>query len=68
MNKKKGISLIVLTITIIVMAILATTAIISLEDTGIISHSKQTVRKENYINEYERLAVIKDIIIADNFG
>ena len=42
MQNKKGVSLIVLSITILVMAILAATAIIALEDSGIIGRSKNT--------------------------
>ncbi len=65
---KKGISMIVLSITILVMAILAATVIISLEDSGIIGRSKNTAKKQTYIQEYERLSVIKNGILTDNFG
>lgn len=65
---KKGISLIVLSITILVMAILAATAIIALEDSGIIGRSKNTISKENYDAEYQRLIVIKNGILTDNLG
>ena len=68
LKNKKGVSLIVLSITILVMAILAATAIIALEDSGIIGRSKNTVSKQNYIQEYERLQVIKNGILTDNFG
>ncbi|MBR6689352.1 MAG: hypothetical protein IKL68_04985, partial [Clostridia bacterium] len=67
-RNKKGVSLIVLSITILVMAILAATAIIALEDSGIIGRSKNTVNKENYNNEYERLQVIKNGMLTDNLG
>ena len=68
MKKKQGISLIVLSITILVMAILAATAIISLEDSGIIGRSKNTVSKQNQQEEYTRLMVIKNGILTDNLG
>ncbi len=68
MQKKQGISLIVLSITILVMAILAATAIISLEDSGIIGRSKNTVSKQNQQEEYTRLQVIKNGILTDKFG
>ncbi|MBR6641356.1 MAG: hypothetical protein IKL08_04105, partial [Clostridia bacterium] len=68
MQKKQGISLIVLSITILVMAILASTAIIALEDSGIIGRSKNTVSKQNQQEEYTRLQVIKNGILTDNFG
>ena len=68
MKKKQGISLIVLSITILVMAILAATAIIALEDSGIIGRSKNTVSKQNQQEEYTRLMVIKNGILTDNLG
>ncbi|MBR6613529.1 MAG: hypothetical protein IKK84_02040, partial [Clostridia bacterium] len=68
MNRKKGVSMIVLSITILVMAILAATATISLEDSGIIGRSKSTVSKQNYLQEYERLQTVKNGILANNFG
>ncbi len=68
MRKRQGISLIVLSITILVMVILAATAIIALENSGIIGRSKNTVSKENYNAEYQRLIVIKNGIITDNLG
>ena len=67
-RSNKGISLIVLSITILVMAILAATAIIALEDSGIIGRSKNTASKQNYIQEYERLQVIKNGLLTDNLG
>ena len=67
-KKKRGISLIVLSITILVMAILAATAIISLEDSGIIGRSKNTVNKQNYTEEYTRLQVIKNGILTEKLG
>ena len=60
MKLKKGISLIVLSITILVMAILAATTIISLENSGIIGRSKNTVTKQNKQEEYEQ---IENVII-----
>lgn len=65
---KKGISLIVLSITILVMAILAATAIIALEDSGIIGRAKNTTKNTNYADEYTRLVVIKNGILTDNLG
>ncbi len=65
---KKGISLIVLSITILVMAILAATVIIALEDSGIIGRSKNTVKNNNHADEYTRLVVIKNGILTDNLG
>ena len=65
---KKGISLIVLSITILVMAILAATAIISLEDSGIIGRSKNVVGKHNKDEEYTMLQTIKNGILTDNLG
>ncbi len=68
MKNKKGISLIVLSITILVMAILAATVIIALEDSGIIKRSKDTVASNNYADEYTRLVVVKNGILTDNLG
>ena len=68
MKNKKGISLIVLSITILVMAILAATAIIALEDSGIIGRSKNTTAKQNEKQEYTRLQVIKNGMLTDNLG
>ena len=68
MQKKKGISLIVLSITILVMAILAATAIIALEDSGIIGRSKNTITNQQKNEEYTRLQVIKNGILTDNLG
>ena len=65
---KKGISLIVLSITILVMAILAATVIISLEDSGIIGRSKKATNNSNFADEYTRLQVIKNGILTDNLG
>ncbi len=66
--KKKGISLIVLSITILVMAILAAAVIISLENSGIIGRAKSTTTSQNYADEYTRLMVIKNGILTDNLG
>ena len=67
-RNNKGISLIVLSITILVMAILAATVIIALEDSGIIGRSKNTVKNNNYADEYTRLVVIKNGILTDILG
>ena len=50
------------------MAILAATAIIALEDSGIIGRSKNTANNNNYLDEYTRLQVIKNGILTDNLG
>ncbi len=68
MKNKKGISLIVLSITILVMAILAATAIIALEDSGIINRSRNTVGATNYSEEYTRLTVVKNALMTDKLG
>ena len=65
---KKGVNLIVLSVTILVMAILAATAVITLENTGVIGRAKSTTSKENYTEEYTRLVVIKNGILTDNLG
>ena len=67
-KNRRGISLIVLSITILVMAILAATVIIALEDSGIIGRAKNTVTSQNYKEEYTRLQVIKNGILTDNLG
>ena len=67
-KNKKGISLIVLSITILVMAILAATAIISLEDSGIINRSRNTVNNTNYSEEYTRLTVVKNALMTEKLG
>ncbi len=68
MQKKSGISLIVLSITILVMAILAATAIIALENSGIIKRAKSTTTQQNYADEYTRLQIVKNGILTDNLG
>ena len=68
MRMKKGISLIVLVITIIVMVILAGAVIITLENTNLIKHSKQATNKTNYSQEITRLEVLKNGILTDNLG
>ncbi|MBR6689592.1 MAG: hypothetical protein IKL68_06220 [Clostridia bacterium] len=68
MQKNKGISLIVLVITIIVMTILAGAVIITLENTGIIKRSKQATNNNNYADEMTRLTLIKNGILTDNLG
>ncbi len=65
---KKGISLIVLVITIIVMTILATAVIVTLENTNLTNKSKTAVNKNNYAQEITRLEVIKNGILTDNLG
>jgi len=56
-TNKRGISLIVLVITIIVLAILATTVIISLSNTNIIEEASNTVNETNLKTYEEQLAV-----------
>ena len=58
---KKGISLIVLVITVIVLAILATTVIITLSNTNIISQASRAVFKSDMKNYQE----IYEIYLAD---
>ncbi len=56
MQKKKGISLIVLVITIIVMVILASTIVISLSSSNVISKAEEAVFKSDmktYMHEYQ---------------
>lgn len=60
--------MIVLSLTILVMAILTATALITLEDSGLVGRSKNTVSKQNYNQEYERLNNIKNQILAKDFG
>ena len=50
MQKKKGISLIVLVITIIVMIILAAAIILSLNNAGIIGNANKAVSETDYKN------------------
>ena len=63
---KRGVSLIVLVITIIVLAILATVIIVSLNNTGVISRSNEAVFRSN-VNSYktELSLYIADQFIAD---
>ncbi len=68
MISKKGISLIVLVITIIVMVILAGAVIITLENTNLIKHSKHATNSTNYAQEITRLEIIKNGILTDNLG
>ena len=51
MKNRKGISLIVLVITIIVMIILSSAVIITLSNTNIIAKAKEAVEKTNTVNE-----------------
>ena len=54
---KKGISLIVLVITVIVLAILATTVIVSLSNTNIITKADEAVIKTRFKSMQEQLAL-----------
>ncbi len=58
MQKKKGVSLIVLIITIIVMIILATTVMLSLENTGILDKANEAVNKSD-LQEIQHIATLK---------
>lgn len=63
---KRGISLVVLVITIIVLTILATVVIISLNNSGIIDKSAEAVFKSNVDNYKTELALyVADQVIAD---
>lgn len=57
-----------MSITILIMAILAATAIIALEDSGVIGRTRNTVNETNYQDEYTRLHVIKHGLLTDNLG
>ena len=61
MKKKNAISLIVLVITIIVMAILAATVIITLSNTNIISQANDAVQK----TEAQQVEEMKALMLAD---
>ena len=61
MKKKNAISLIVLVITIIVMAILAATVIITLSNTNIISQANEAVKK----TEAQQVEEMKALMLAD---
>ena len=54
---KRGISLIVLVVTVIVLAILATTVIISLSNTNIIGQASDTVNEANLATYREQAAL-----------
>ncbi len=58
MQKKKGVSLIVLVITIIVMIILASTIMVSLSNTGILDKAEQAVEKSN-LQEIKNMVALK---------
>jgi len=58
MKNKKGISLVVLIITIIVMIILAGTVVLTLNNTGIVKKAQEAVDQTN-LNEVQSLASIK---------
>ena len=68
MKKKNAISLIVLVITILVMAILATTAIITLSNTNIITKSQETVDKYNMQQLKESIETSRLELYAKNRG
>ncbi len=68
MQKKKGVSLIVLIITIIVMLILAGTVIISLSNNGIIDKAKDGVDKTNEKEVQELASMAWAEAYANNMG
>lgn len=68
MNKKSGVSVLALSVAIVIMAILATTAIMSLEETGVVDTSKIAVRASNKDAVAERLEVLKNTYITNHFG
>ncbi|MBR6689111.1 MAG: hypothetical protein IKL68_03760 [Clostridia bacterium] len=67
MKKNKGISLIVLVITIIIMIILATAVIISLNNAGIINHSSNAVNKWNEAenNTQDTINDLENIVLSE---
>ena len=68
MKNKKGVSLIVFSITILVMVILAAAAVITLENSGIIGRSKTAVTSQQKAEEMTRLQVIKNGVLTDKLG
>ena len=65
---KKGISLIVLTITVAVMAILASTTVVLLDQTELVDTSKSTVKQQNKVIVLEELNSLKNTLITENYG
>ena len=68
MQKKKGISLIVLVITIIVMIILAAAVVLTLGNAGIINKANDAVKLQNYNQELTKFDLVKGDILAKNKG
>ena len=68
MKSKKGISLIVLAITIIVMIILASAVIINLNDTDIINKTNGTVNNVEIANEKDMVIQIRAIAYKNKQG
>ena len=68
MKNKNAISLIVLVITILVMAILATTVIITLSNTNIITKSRETVDEYNMKQLKESIETRRLELYAKNGG
>ena len=68
MNKKSGVSVLALSVAIVIMAILATTAIMSLEETGVVDTSRTAVKASNKDAVAERLEVLKNTYITNHFG
>jgi len=66
MKNKKGISLIVLVITIIIMIILAGSIILSLQSSGIIGRADEAVRKSNIANKKQAINMAYGEWMLDN--
>ena len=64
-EQKNGISLIVLVITIIVMIILASTVVISLSNSGIISNARNAVSKMDKAQITQMAEMFKGEYLAD---
>ena len=68
MNSKNGFTFVALVITVLVMIILATVTIWSLENTEIINKSEGAVDEQNLQTEQERLDVAKGEVLVANGG
>lgn len=65
---KKGISLVVLIITIIIMLILASAVIISVNNTNIIKNTNETVFKNNVQIMVDNYKIVYDDVVYGYFG
>ena len=68
MKQKKGISLIVLIITIVVIIILATAIIVNLAQTNMIENAKEAVVKQDFKTMQDELTLYKADKYADTLG